>query len=368
MATKVLKAVVPQAGRPLYLSARDAVREAIDRGVFAPGEQMPSTKELSQQLDVSLVTAHRALQELVATGVLQRSQGKGTFVHHRYHDRKSTICHTRIGLFFHGEASLADFYHGQILDGVRQGAQQHNIDLVLLRFGEDIRNECNGFLYVNPLPDEMDALAAETRRRQPILSVGANPRSGRSSRRISSLDVDNVELARQAVVHLTGLGHTNIAYVGTVEPLSNSLDRWQGFRAACEERGLIIGQQNVVKGASWRLDEVEKTSLIHALAAPNRPSAVFAAGYYFALDVYSAAQTVGLRVPEDLSIVGVDDPPSAAHLSPPLTTMRQPLVQLGREAVTMLFEQINDPTRDDVVSRSLWAELVIRRSSAPAGR
>src|SRR3954465_13201320 len=94
MATKTLKAVVPQAGRPLYLSARDAVRDAIDGGMFAPGEQMPSTKELSEQLDVSLVTAHRALQELVSSGVLQRSQGKGTFVHQRYFERRSTISHT----------------------------------------------------------------------------------------------------------------------------------------------------------------------------------------------------------------------------------------------------------------------------------
>src|SRR4051794_13909457 len=83
-ATKLLRPVVPQPGRPLYLTARDAVREAVDAGIYCPGEQMPSTKELSEQLEVSLVTAHRALQELVGNGVLQRSQGRGTFVHHKY--------------------------------------------------------------------------------------------------------------------------------------------------------------------------------------------------------------------------------------------------------------------------------------------
>src|SRR4026208_654338 len=85
MATvRELKAVSPQPGRPLYLTVRDVVREAIDSGLFSPGEQMPSTKELSEQMEVSLVTTHRALQELVASGVLQRSQGKGTFVHQRH--------------------------------------------------------------------------------------------------------------------------------------------------------------------------------------------------------------------------------------------------------------------------------------------
>src|SRR3954451_14414667 len=147
---KVLKAIVPQPGRPLYITARDAVREAIDQGVFTPGEQMPSTKELSEQLDVSLVTTHRALQELVNSGVLRRSQGRGTFVHNRYHERKHALTDTRVGLFFHREASLADYYHGQVLEGVRQVAQAMGADLMLLRFGEDIRNECHGYLFVNP--------------------------------------------------------------------------------------------------------------------------------------------------------------------------------------------------------------------------
>ena len=94
-----------------------------------------------------------------------------------------------------------------------------------------------------------------------------------------------------------------------------------------------------------------------------RPTAIFAAGFYFALDCYGAAATVGLRIPDDISIVGVDDPPSAMHLSPPLTTLRQPLMQLGHAAITALHELIqrNSP---DVVTRTLWAELVIRRSSA----
>src|SRR3954451_10738908 len=113
---KSLKAIVPQPGRPLYITARDAVREAIDQGVFKPGEQMPSTKELSEQMAVSLVTAHRALQELVTAGVLQRSQGRGTFVHDRYLETRGMMLDVRLGLIFNREASVADYYHGQILE------------------------------------------------------------------------------------------------------------------------------------------------------------------------------------------------------------------------------------------------------------
>ena len=96
----------------------------VEGGVFVPGEQMPSTKELSEQLDVSLVTAHRALQELVAAGVLERSQGRGTFVHHRYQQRKQVIAGSRVGLVFHRDASLADFYQGQLLEGIHRAANR----------------------------------------------------------------------------------------------------------------------------------------------------------------------------------------------------------------------------------------------------
>src|SRR5688572_18583039 len=133
MALNQLQPVVAQPGRPLYQTVKDTVREAIDSGVFRPGEQMPSTKELSEQLEVSLVTAHRALQELVSAGVLQRTQGKGTFVHDRY-SKDRIISDCRLGLVFNKDASLADFYHGQILEGVRQAAQNLSVDLILLRY------------------------------------------------------------------------------------------------------------------------------------------------------------------------------------------------------------------------------------------
>jgi LacI family transcriptional regulator len=136
---------------------------------------------------------------------------------------------------------------------------------------------------------------------------------------------------------------------------------------ALAERRLPHKPQWVLKGDEWRLSERHRTELIRLLSGPNRPTAIFAAGYYFALDVYAAAQTIGLRIGETLSVVGVDDPPSAAFLSPPLTTLRQPLVQLGHSAVTALV----DRCRTDGAApenRLLQAELVIRRSSGPLVR
>src|SRR4051812_28266428 len=108
MPGKLLKPVASQPGRPLYEVVKEAIIVAIDEGIFAPGEQMPNTKALSEQLHVPLVAAHRALQELVTSGVLERSQGRGAFVHHRYNERRKIAGVRRLGLVFHREASLAD--------------------------------------------------------------------------------------------------------------------------------------------------------------------------------------------------------------------------------------------------------------------
>jgi DNA-binding LacI/PurR family transcriptional regulator len=365
-ANKVLKAVKPQPGRPLYATVRDVLRDAIDRGVFIPGQQMPSTKDLSEQLAVSLVTAHRALQELVTAGVLQRAQGRGTFVHEKYPERKSQIAEFRVGLVFHADASLADFYHGQILEGVHKAAHEMGADLLLLRFGEDVRNECNGYLLVNPFPEEAEAFSTAPRR-GPALVVGARCEFDD----LTCFDIDNADLAGQAVRHLFDRGHRAIAYVGGATQLSNSRDRWQGFLDACRAVGLARTDHALVQAKGWRLDEDERAQLVAALRASDRPTAIFAAGYAFALEVYGAAREAGLNVPKDLAVVGVDDPPSAEHLTPSMTTMRQPLMQLGREAMTAVMHSAQESAgqgNETLTSRKFQAELVVRESSAgPAG-
>lgn len=361
---KELRPVTAQPGRPLYQTVKDYVREAIDAGVFRPGEQMPSTKELSEKLSVSLVTAHRALQELVSSGVLYRAQGKGTFVHDRYLDRDRSISVCRIGVMLSQESSLCDYFHCQIMEGIRQAAGNLSADLIFLRNGDDIRNECNGYLHINPLPEEAESVAARLTKRQPLMVVGATA----ASRQICTVSVDHQDMARQGIEYLVGLGHSRIAYVGGSEQVGSNRDRWAGFCDACQARGLAPQEQHLVRAGTWKLEEQEQGKLIRMLSGPRRPTAVFAAGYDFALAVYSAVGTIGLRMPEDLTVLGVDDPPSAAYLAPALTTLREPLVQLGHAAVTALCDylQCHNPT---LQSRELRAELVVRRSSGPvAGR
>lgn len=358
-----IKSVSPQPGRPLYVVVKEAVRDAIDRGYFRPGDQLPSTKAMSEKMQVSLVTMHRAMQELVTSGVLRRGQGRGTFVHEDFATRGKTAQGYRVGLVFHQESSLADSYHGQILEGVRQGADELGVDLVLLRFGEDVRNECQGYLFVNPLPDQLDRplrFGRQTRVANeglPVIVVGARvDRPG-----WCAVDSDNRGMGRTAVHHFAKLGHRRLGYVGGLGQVSNDADRWEGFSRQCE----IMSCQTplVLRSPSWRLDDAAVDELARRLRSTERPTAILAAGYYFALNVYDAARRAGLSIPDDLAVIGVDDPPSAQHLSPSLTTFRQPLLEMGRRAISELFDLsikgIRPPQQTTLV-----AEFLERSSTA----
>ncbi len=341
-----VKPITNSSGTPLYVAVRDAVHDAIERGDLAPGERLPSTKKLSEQLDVSLVTVHRALNELVTSGVLRRGRGRGTFVHEDYAKPHHIASDVRFGLVFHPESTLADPYHGRILQAVRDASSERGIDLVLLRYNEDWRRECAGFLYVNPYPDQLQRgpnawagrgggpRGAST----PVVGIGVRPIEGAD---IVAVDTDNVSMMRRAVELVASHGHRRIAYLGSRSASSNNIDRERGFLEGCAAAGIDVDETLMIRASLWRLSEAESSYFVEALTRPGRPTAVVAAGYYLALDVYAAARRAGLTIPDELSVTGVDDPPSAECLSPPLTTFWQPLEELGRRAVDLLAQSLD---------------------------
>ena len=119
-----------------------------------------------------------------------------------------------------------------------------------------------------------------------------------------------------------------------------------------------------VRGPRSFLDDTGRDALRAMLTRKDRPTAIFAAGYYYALDIYAIASELGLSIPGDISLLGIDDPPSAAHLSPAPATSRQPLVQLGRLALGGLG---GVATADDLPPHRATrrAKLIERGSVAP---
>jgi len=359
MATKhkEIGPVVAQPGQPLYESVKQALTDAIDSGQYQPGKRMPSTKELSRQMSVSLVTAHRALQELVAIGLLERTRGRGTYVVENHRDVKPKV---RIGVAIHRDAVLSDVYHSGILEGMHRAGVEFGCDLMLLGDELDTRQDLHAYVLINPAASQMELIADQPAGKIPTMIVGARS----DDKLVPSIDTDNRDLATQAVNHLHQLGHRRIGCFIGGRNLLHYRDLCEGFEQACVHLGIAERDRPIVevKGMDMRSDDKLK---LNRMLSENGLTAVFACGYDLALEVYQAASTIGLSIPKDLSVVGVDDPPSASHLSPPMTTLRQPLAHLGHAAVSGLVGHLGEdeaPLKREV----LRAELVIRRStSAP---
>ncbi|GAA1808962.1 LacI family DNA-binding transcriptional regulator [Nesterenkonia flava] len=191
-----------------------------------------------------------------------------------------------------------------------------------------------------------------------IPTVAIDPHTGPAG--LATVDTDNRGGARTATEHLIALGHRRIAHVRGRTDLESAQLRERGYREALEAAGLSCDPALVTDGG-YR--PAESTSAAEELlAAEQPPTAIFAANDLSALEVIRVAASRGLRVPEDLSVVGFDDIPESAASTPGLTTIRQPLLQMGAAAAHMLLDMLGGSEPEHT---RLPAELIVRGSTAP---
>lgn len=218
-----------------------------------------------------------------------------------------------------------------------------------------------GVVLVPGLP--ASAYQATVARGLPLVAIDRAP---------EGLDVDrvtvaNVEGARRAVRHLVSLGHRRIGLVGGPAGLSTAAERRRGYEAALAEAGLRREATRVEEG-DFR-PSGGRAAMERLLARAEPPTAVFVTNDLMTLGAYEAIRARGLRVPQDVAVVGFDDAPWAEWLHPPLTTVAQPAYELGATAARLLLERLQEPRRP---TRSVVLEtrLVVRAScgARPAGR
>lgn len=178
------------------------------------------------------------------------------------------------------------------------------------------------------------------------------------------LDVDrvtvaNVEGARRAVAHLLALGHRRVGLVGGPRGLSTSADRRRGYDAALAAAG-VRRLASLVEEGDFR-PRGGRAAAERLLSREPRPTALFVTNDLMTLGAYEALRARGLRVPQDVAVVGFDDAPWAPWLDPPLTTVAQPAYELGRTAAELLLARLEEPARPPR-SVVLDAPLVVRES------
>lgn len=175
----------------------------------------------------------------------------------------------------------------------------------------------------------------------------------------ATVAVLNVDGARAATEHLIALGHRRIAHLRGRTDLESAHQREAGYRQALEAAGIRVDPALIIDGG-YRA--ASATAGAHALLdLPDRPTAVFAANDLTAIEMIRVAAERGLTTPDDLSVVGFDDVPQASSHTPQLTTVRQPLVEMGASAVRVLLSMLEGGDPEHV---RMPAELVVRASTA----
>lgn len=270
----------------------------------------------------------------------------------------------RIGLILgEGQKRLsADAFLPTFLQGVTASVHQRGY-LLVLQMAEDVpsheayvrlirEQQVDGLILSGPrLDDPLLTELAEDR--FPLILHGRLDECD-----FPCVDVDNKAGGYQATTHLIGLGHRRIGFVSNA-PLSYSgaQDRFAGYKQALAEHDIDL-DDSLVRTAAF-LPQTGRKAMAELLRQPQPPTAVFTASDVVAMGTMSAIQTAGLKIPDDVAVVGFDDIFLAAHVEPPLTTIRVPAYGLGWTAAEILISLIEG---DEVSSVTLETELVIRDS------
>ncbi len=268
---------------------------------------------------------------------------------------------------------ISGYAVGQLVAGVEAEARRHGYLLLIgsVQTGDEadrrahlrlmLQRGVEGLILAWPsLPPEGDEVLAWVAARAPL--VTATSRTDLPG--IGTISVDNRRGSAEATGHLLAAGHRTIATIAGPARWRAAEARLQGYHDALRAAGLAPDSALIERAEDWEPDSGQSAAA-RLLTAAAPFTALFAQSDLLALGALTALRAVGRKVPEDVSVVGFDDVPVARHLDPPLTTMRQPMPELGALAVALLVDRLGQRRAEwpaEPVRHLLPASLVERAS------
>lgn len=264
--------------------------------------------------------------------------------------------------------NLTDYTFASVIEGAETEARQHGYFLLSSSatdpeaFRELVdelvgHRRVDGLIIINPYSDRRFEYIPQN---FPVVFVGARSHG----EPISSVCLDDENVAYEATRHLISLGHTSIAMVTGPMEEDCSQDRAEGYRRALQEAGIEVDETMIIEG-DWSATSGQD-ALLSFVELGRVPTAIFAQNDRMAMGVLRAARDVNLVVPSKLAVIGVDDMPLSSYFDPPLTTMRQDMPRIGQDATRILLDIIQGKN-NTVREVKLSAQLVIRQSTSHKG-
>jgi len=196
----------------------------------------------------------------------------------------------------------------------------------------------------------------------PMVTVGREVKG----MQVDCVTADHWKGAFDVTMHLIELGHRLIGFVGIAAADAPALRRYQGYRAALEKAGLTVGMEYTVGpeyAPAFATQDDGYEGMLRMAKMDVLPTAVLARNDSAAIGVLRAAHTLGMKVPEDLSVAGFDNIPLAAFWTPALTTVAQPIREQGKVAARILLDKIEGKSTAEGETRTMECELVVREST-----
>ncbi|HYP18355.1 MAG TPA: LacI family DNA-binding transcriptional regulator [Opitutus sp.] len=257
-------------------------------------------------------------------------------------------------------------FYAEIARGVEDAAYAAEYALLLCNSDEDpekeqfylevMRSECVDGIVLPPF-DETDAAVAEmVRSGMPVVCVDRSL----SKVKTDLVEVDNYRGAFEAVAHLIEKGHKQIGLIEGRTDVSTTRERRRGYLDALAEGGIAV-RKELMRAGDFK-QESGRVLAGELLDLRKPPTALFALNNLMTVGALMAVHQRELRVPQDVAVVGFDDLPWAESLDPPLSVVRQPAYEVGKQAMELLLKRIMEPTRPPVTMR-LLPQLIVRRST-----
>jgi DNA-binding LacI/PurR family transcriptional regulator len=360
----------PQLDTTLAQQLTQQVTWLIANGKLKPGELLPSVRQLARDLSINLHTVRSAYLKLAADGLVEIHQGKGTRVLPYETQRMAKIAnevrsHT-IGVII--PSFTNPFYH-PFLQGIESITHQNQTMLFICLTHDDPEEVQRS--YAQLAAKNVDGIILASHDDSPFIQP--TKRSGVQQPQMLPLvavdwpesygyavllDLENA--GYQATRHLIEHGHHRVGLITFALELPNVHPVNQGYRRALNEAGLVEDERHIARVDGF--DAIAGSEGCRALLSLEEPpSAIFAITDLMAIGAMTTAQQAGLKIPQDLAIIGFNNIAMASWVSPPLTTVNAPAYQMGQNAMRMLGRLIAGK-RLKRKQIHLPTELVIRQS------